>query len=144
MIFPCISWERSSFIFSPKKKYHVFGEKISYFQIILERSYSIVILLEIPTFVNVCRRYHISMKFLFLFLFFFFIYLFFWERPSFIFRLKNKIIFSGKQNLIFTDNTRKIIFPCDCFFGKTFFPEHLEKENMTVRAVFIKMIIKSY
>ena len=38
---------------------------------------------------------------------------FFWERSSFIFRLKNKIIFSGKRNIIFPDDTRKIIFQCN-------------------------------
>ena len=44
----------------------------------------------------------------------------FWKRSSFIFRLKYKIIFSN--------NTKKIIFQCD-FFGKTILSEHLEKEN---------------
>ena len=38
-------------------------------------------------------------------------HLFFRETSSFIFRLRNKIIFSGKGNIIFPDNiTRKIIF----------------------------------
>ena len=32
------------------------------------------------------------------------------ERSSFIFRLRCKIIFSGRRNIIFPDNTRKIIF----------------------------------
>ena len=54
-------------------------------------------------------------------------HVFFWERSSFIFRLKNKIIFSGKRNIIFPDNTtRKIIFQC-YFFGKSIFSEHLNK-----------------
>ena len=54
----------------------------------------------------------------------------FWGRSYFIFGLKNKIIFLGKRNIIFPDNTtRKIIFQCD-FFGKAIFSEHLEKENM--------------
>ena len=44
------------------------------------------------------------------------------------------MIFSGKRNIIFFDNTRKIIFQCD-FFGKTIFSEHLEKENMVFSAV---------
>ena len=39
------------------------------------------------------------------------------------------MIFSGKRNIIFPDDTRKIIFQCD-FFGKIIFSEHLEKENM--------------
>ena len=34
----------------------------------------------------------------------------FWERSSFIFRLKNKIIFSGKRNLIFPGDARNTIF----------------------------------
>ena len=59
---------------------------------------------------------------------------FFRERPSFLFRLKNKIIFSGKRNIIFSDNARKIIFQRN-FIGKIIFPEYLEKENMIFRAV---------
>ena len=54
---------------------------------------------------------------------------FFQKRSSFIFRLGCKIIFSGKRNIIFPDNTRKIIFQCN-FFGKTIFPGCLEKENI--------------
>ena len=61
---------------------------------------------------------------------------FFWERSSFLLCLKNKIIFSGKRNIIFPDNTRKIIFQCD-FFPKIIFSKHLEKENMVFRAVCI-------
>ena len=38
---------------------------------------------------------------------------FFWERSSFIFHLRCKIIFSGKINMIFPDNTRKIMFQWD-------------------------------
>ena len=60
--------------------------------------------------------------------------IFFWKRSSFIFRLKNNIISSGKRNIIFLDDTREIIFQC-YFFGKTIFSEHLEKENMVFRAV---------
>ena len=55
-------------------------------------------------------------------------HIFFWKISSFIFRLKNKIIFSGKRNIIFPDNTRKIIFQCN-LFGKTIFSEYLEKEK---------------
>ena len=40
--------------------------------------------------------------------------------------------FSGKRNIIFTDNTRKIMFQRD-FFGKTIFLGHLEQENMVFR-----------
>ena len=61
---------------------------------------------------------------------------FFWERSSFLLCLKNKIIFSGKRNIIFPDNTRKIIFQCN-YFGKTIFSKHLKKENMVFQAVFL-------
>ena len=44
------------------------------------------------------------------------------------------MIFSGKRNIIFPENTRKIIFQLD-FFEKSIFSEHLEKENMVFRAV---------
>ena len=50
---------------------------------------------------------------------------FFWERSSFLLGLKNKIIVSRKRNIIFPDNTRKIIFECE-FFGKTIFSKLLE------------------
>ena len=45
----------------------------------------------------------------------------------FLLCLKKKIIFLGKRNIIFPDNTRKIIFYCDCF-GKTIFSKYLKKE----------------
>ena len=61
----------------------------------------------------------------------------FLERSSFIFRLRGKIIFSGKRNIIFPDNIRKIIFQ-PRFFGKTIFSGCLEKENMVFRAVINK------
>ena len=69
----------------------------------------------------------------------------FWERSSFIFRLNNKIIFSGKRNIIFSDNTTKsIIFQC-YFFGKTIFSEHLEKENMVfVQCLFILKFVTCF
>ena len=44
------------------------------------------------------------------------------------------MIFSGKRNIIFPDNTRKIIFQRE-FFWKTIFSEHLEKENVVFCAV---------
>ena len=59
---------------------------------------------------------------------------FFRERTFFTFHLKNNIIFSGKRNIIFPDDTRKIIFQC-YLFRKTIFSEHLEKENMVFRGV---------
>ena len=46
------------------------------------------------------------------------------------------MIFSGKKNIIFSDNTRKIIFQRH-FLGRTIFSEHLEKENVVFRAVLL-------
>ena len=74
-----------------------------------------------PSFQKVWRKYHIS------------VYRF-WERLAFIFRLRCKIIFFGKRNIVFPDNTRKIIFQRD-FFGNTIFSGRLEKENMVFGAV---------
>ena len=48
------------------------------------------------------------------------------ERSSFIFRPKNKFIYSGRGNIISPDNTRKIISQCK-FFGKIFLLDHLQK-----------------
>ena len=103
---------------SKEKKY--FREKIPSFQIIQERSYSRTI------FGKTIFSEHLKKISYF--------YVFFWERSSFIFLLNNKTIFSGKINIIFPDNTKKIIFQCN-FFGKTIFSEHVEKENMVFRAV---------
>ena len=50
------------------------------------------------------------------------------------------MIFSGKRNIIFPGNIRKIILQRD-FFGKTIFSEHLEKENMVFRAVLSRRAI---
>ena len=60
--------------------------------------------------------------------------IFLWERSSFIFRLRGEIIFSRKRNIIFLDNTGKVMFQRD-FFGKVIFSVSLEKENMLFRAV---------
>ena len=122
IIFPCIFWERSSFIFCPKKKYHVFGGKntIFYHQIIQEKSYSSAIFLKRPSFQKIWKKilyFHV-----------------FEERSSFMNCLKNKIIFLEKRNIIFPNNTRKIIFQCN-FLGKIIFSGRLEKENMVFWAV---------
>ena len=92
------------------------GEKIPSFQIIQERSYSSAIFLKRPSFQNIWRKYLISM------------YVFFRERSSFILRLKNKIIFSGKPNIIFPDYIKEIILQCT-FFGKIIFWGDLEKRK---------------
>ena len=112
---------RIIFHFPSKEKISFFRGNKPSFQIIQEISYCRQIFLKRPSFQNIWRKYHISMYF-------------FRERSSFIFCLKNKIIFSGKRNIIFPDNTRKIIFQCS-FFGKTIFSGHLENKNMAFRAV---------
>ena len=119
-MFLCISWEGPSFTFCPGKKY-VFGKKIPSFQIIQERSCAGAALFGKAIFSESLKK--IS-----------YFRVFFWERSSFIFRLRCKIIFSGKRNIIFPDNTRKIIFQHN-FFGKTIFSGRLEKENMVFHAV---------
>ena len=108
-----------------KKKYHILRKKIPSFQVIQERSYSSAIFIGKTIFLGHLKK--IS-----------YFHVYFWERSSFIFfRLKKKIIFSGKRNITCPDNTiRKIIFQCD-FFGKTIFSEHLKEENMVFRAVTI-------
>ena len=60
----------------------------------------------------------------------------FLRKSSFIFRLTCNIIFSGKTNIIFPDNTRKILFQCN-FFGKIIISGIPEKENMVFRTVVI-------
>ena len=104
IIFPCISWERSFLTFSRRKKYHVFGKKIPSFQITQEILCPGVALFEKAIFSE--RLMKIS-----------YFRAFFWERSSFIFRLRCKIIFSRKRNMIFPNNTRKIIFQ-QGFFSK--------------------------
>ena len=61
-------------------------------------------------------------------------HVFFWERSSFIFRPRGKIIFSGKSNIIFPDSSRKTIFQSN-FLVKTIFSGRPEKENMVFRAL---------
>ena len=51
------------------------------------------------------------------------------------YRLKIKVIFLGKGNIIFPDNIRNIKIQRN-FFGKTNFPKHLENENMFLRAMY--------
>ena len=66
--------------------------------------------------------------------------MYFLRKIIFHFASRKNIIFSRKRNAIFSDDTRKIPFQCD-FFGKNFFLEHLEKENMSFRAVRFCIII---
>ena len=69
--------------------------------------------------------------------------MYFLRQIIFILRLKNKIMFSEKRNIINLDDIRKVIFQCD-FCGKTIFSEYLEKENMAFRAVPIACKIISF
>ena len=62
------------------------------------------------------------------------------DRLSFSVEWK-KYMFPCKKNIVFPDNTRKIIFQCN-FFGKTLFSEHLEKENMVFCVVTIPSLDK--
>ena len=120
-MFPCISWEGPSFTFCPGKNI-MFSEKINTF-------------FPDNTRKIICRRGpswkdHLFRKFEENIIF----PCIFEERPSFILRLRCKIIFSRKRNIIFPDNARKIIFQCN-FSGKTIFSGRLGKENMVFRAV---------
>ena len=131
IIFPCFSWERSSFIFRPKKKYHIFRKKTIFpdntRKIIFQHDFFVCGKI---TFRGIWIKYHIS-------IFFFFLK----KRSSFIFRLRNKIIFWGKRNIIFPHNTtRKIIIQC-YFFGKTIFLEHLKKISKYQNMVFCAVIL---
>ena len=108
-------WEISSpFFFRLNKKYHYFWkEEIPSFQILQKRMLCRGIFLEIPSFQNIWKKYLISRYFL--------------KRLFLFFVSKDKIKFSGKSNIIFLDNTRKIISQCN-FFGKIIFSKHLEKK----------------
>ena len=83
------------------------GKKIPSFQIIQEGSCAGTALFGKTIFLESSKK--IS-----------YFHVFFWERSSFIFRLRYKIIFSGKRNIIFPDNRRKIIFQ-----GNFFWKDHL-------------------
>ena len=111
------------FHFPSKEKISYFPEKRNtIFPDITKKPCSSANFLKRPLFQNIWRKHHIFRYF-------------FWERSCFLLRLKNKIIFSGKRNIIFPDNSRKIIFQRD-FFGKTIFPKHLEKANPVFCAVY--------
>ena len=97
VIFPCISWEGPPLTFCPGKKYNVFGKKIPSFEIIQERSCAGTALFGKTIFSEGLKEISYFLVFSL-------------ERSSFIFRLRYKIIFLGKRNIIFPDNARKIIF----------------------------------
>ena len=66
---------------------------------------------------------------------YFLVFLFLEEEggSSFISRLEHQIIFFWKRNIIFSNDTRNIIFQCD-FFGKTILSEHLKRESVVFHA----------
>ena len=59
----------------------------------------------------------------------------FWERSSFIFRLRCKIIYSGKRSMIFPDNTRKIP-------ARFFWKDHLFRTSGKRKYVKVKFDIR--
>ena len=81
--FPCIFWERSSFTYTLEKISYFREKEMPFFLKIQERSYSSAIFFGKTTFLEHLKKIYLQA--------------FFWERSSFIFRLKNKIIFSGKK-----------------------------------------------
>ena len=132
IIFPRIFWERSSFTFRLEKISYFREKEMPSFLMVRESSCSGMIFFRKAIFSEHLKKiscFHV----------------FSWERSSFIFRLKNKIIFSGKKNTIFPDGTRSIISQCDSNHipvrWKTIFSEHLEKENMVFRAVYFVFIL---
>ena len=118
----CVFLEKGhlSLIFHRGKKYHVFGKTIPRSQIVQERSYPSAILFEKTIFSEHLKKIYFHVIFL--------------RKIIFHFPSGGKIIFLGKRNIIFPNNTRKIIFQRN-FFGKTIFSGGLEKENMVFRAV---------
>ena len=80
--------------FLPREEIRCFWGKIPSFQIIQERSCVGVILFGKTIFSESLKKIYFRV--------------FFSERSSFIFRLRHKIIFSGKRNVIFPNNTKKI------------------------------------
>ena len=120
IIFSCISWERSSLAFCPRKKYRAFGKKNT----ILPDNTRKIMSRRGPFWKDLLfGRPEENIIFPCIFL----------KRIIFHFPSKVKIIFSWKRNMIFPNNTRKIIFQRN-FFGKTIFSGRLEKETMVFRA----------
>ena len=113
---------KAVFHFLPNEKRSCFRKKNPSFQFIQERSSAGVALFGKTIFSEGLKKisyFHVFFK---------------KDHLLFSVRLGRKIIFSGKGNIIFPNNTRKIIFQRNCF-GKTIFSGRLEKENMVFRAV---------
>ena len=98
IIFPCISWGRS-----PLKKYHVFGKKIPSFQVIQERSFPCATLFEKTIFSERLKKI-----------------------SYFRILLWGKIIFSGKINIIFPNNT-KMSYSSAIYFERPSFQDVCKK-----------------
>ena len=106
-------WERSSFIFRVKKSiFFIFsGNKKYYISTYYKKDHILVRFLGKTIFSEHLKNTSYFDGF-------------FWERWPFLLRLKIKIIFLGKRNITFPDNTRKVIFQCNSF-GKRIFSEDL-------------------
>ena len=111
------------FIFRTGKRYHVFGENM----VIQERSCPRVVIFEKTIFSDSLKKTS-------------YFRVFFWRKIIFHLPPGGKIIFSGRRNIIFPNNTRKIIFQRECF-GKTIVSGSLEKENMDFHAVVVVVAI---
>ena len=83
------------------KKYHVFGKKRPSFQIMQERSWRVPSLKD-----HLFKKFEENITLPSIFL----------REIIFHFLSKCKIIFSGKRNMIFPDNTMKIIFQPNFFW----------------------------
>ena len=103
IMFPCISWERSFLPrFPSREKILCFEEKIPPFQIVQERSSPSTVLFEKSIFSEHLKK--IS---------YFRVFFFFFRKVIFHFPSEGKTKFSGKRNIIFPNNTRKIKFQRD-------------------------------
>ena len=96
VISPYTSWEGPPLTLCLRKKY-VFRKKMPSFQIIQKRSCAGMALFGKSIFSESLKKAS-------------YFRVFFLGRSSFVFCLRYKIIFLGKRNILFPDNTRKIIF----------------------------------
>ena len=119
---PCLRvfLEKNHLSFSVQRKNIVFPQKQTpSFQIIQESSCSGVVFWKRSSFQNTWRKYYIFMCF--------------FEKVHLSFSVQEvRSYFRKNRNIIFTDNTKNIIFQRE-FFGKTIFSGRPEKENMVFR-----------
>ena len=114
-MFPCISWEGPPFASCPGKKDHVFENKTPFFQIVQERLCAGAIpfgetifsegLKKISYFRVFSKKDHLSFS---------------------VQRVRS--YFREKRNIIFPDNTRKIIFWRNFFFERPSFQDARKKK----------------